>query len=118
MTTEAAPLHERLQALAIRIANAVANGEVTLTESALRDIAYTLSDASREAQRDHLSDGVLTAAQQRRIARLFESGHVRELLVVSYAPFDLPTGWIMVQIKYTEGNPITGGISPDGEMNT
>lgn len=125
----AAPLHERLQALSIEAANiADAARETTDTMGAAllagtmgewaEKVAYALSDAAQQASREGLEDDKLSAAQQRRIARLVASGNVASLHI-EYHPFDLPSGYIAVTVRYSpRGHAIYGGISAAGELST
>jgi hypothetical protein len=59
----------------------------------------------------------LTMAQARKLVDLSE-GHSVEEIIVQRGGLGLPEGYMSVQIKYTTGNPIIGGIDEHGAMST
>jgi hypothetical protein len=59
----------------------------------------------------------LTTNQARKIVDLSE-GHTVDEIVVQKGGLGLPEGYMSVQIKYTSGNPLIGGIDEHGVMST
>lgn len=118
MTTTAAPLYKRLEALAQAFAEKAWEDPKAPNSAFLQDHAYSLNEFAQQAEREALADGdAMTADQQRRIARTLANGNITELSI-GYKPFDLAEGWITVWITYASGHKVYGGISPEGDMHT
>lgn len=116
--TSAPPLYKRLEALSMQFAERAWETRDQPNSAYLQDHAYSLSEFAQQAERECLMDGdSLTQGQQLRVARLLASGHIAKLQF-HYRPFDLPDGWLAVEVFYQDGHSIYGGISPEGDMHT
>lgn len=61
--------------------------------------------------------GIMTLEQRDRIRQLFDDGSIVHSVRAS-VDLSLPTGYIYVIIQYSPGEPIHGGIDPEGSMST
>jgi len=59
----------------------------------------------------------LTTKQAEALARLARGVEVRGI-DVQFGGFDLPNGYVGFRVDYVDGQPMYGGVSPEGEVST